>query len=351
MSEHPSLRICPATEVPEAALAAFYRAIDPAKGEFRSRHWRRIYRLDWSGSVSPPLVATSGDRVVGHAGLIPVKLRSAGEERLAHWFVDFWILPDQQRRGVGMQLTQAWMALCPLHVTFCNERSMGVFRKLGWKERRDTRLLRLPLHPERHPRLRGSRLALVVAPAGGALRLLLRGLCRAGATEPSPLRDDPALFAALRRPPTPSLGVPRTDEFLAWRLRDVPWAEDHLVFRVAGEGRPIAVARPVDTGGCRQLTLLTLSADPTDWRGVAALMSQVLHWATSSGIDEVMYMTSDPALARALRCWLPVQTHALFAYHANDVAGWDFLERAQPRWEALDSDVDLSRIPRVAATP
>ena len=125
--------IVPATGVPAPCLNAFYETMFPERAEFLKQHWRWLYRVaeyDWAPS---PAVAVAEGRIVGHAGIIPVILRHQGEERRAMWLVDLAILPELQRQGLGMALTRALMEQCPIHLGFCNERSLGALLKCGFR--------------------------------------------------------------------------------------------------------------------------------------------------------------------------------------------------------------------------
>jgi GNAT superfamily N-acetyltransferase len=334
----PGLEIRPATQVPQELLAEFYRRIDPPMAHYRSRNWRWLCRAGETACVSPPLLALLDGSIVGHAGLIPVTVQLRGRQRSAIWFVDFWILPQHQHKGIGIALTRAWMALCPLQITFCNEKSLGVFLKLGWKVRRDTRILRLLLRPERQQRLQGRGVREAAWLAGFASRALARVLTRkAGLPAVSYLTDGEV--ADLCAPPAGGCCAPRSRDFLRWRLADSPFKSRYLLFR--RPGAPCAAGRVIQRDGNRRLCVLAIGGAPDNAPGVYRAMAGIVRWAAQADIDEVMYITSDPAAASALRLLLPVGSRALFAYHAENPD--DELSLAQDRhfWEALDSDFDL----------
>ena len=133
-----------ASNVEEGALRRFYGDAFPGRAGFLSKHWRWLYRVGSFPGIEP-LVLVEGERVVGHAGAIPLTMSRLGQEATAIWFVDFSILPEFQGAGLGAKLTEAWMDLCPDRVTFCNDRSIRVFRKFGWRERYDAGVRSLPI--------------------------------------------------------------------------------------------------------------------------------------------------------------------------------------------------------------
>ncbi len=92
------------------------------------------------------------DKVIAHAGMIPFDVEFAGSKRKASWFIDFVILPKFQRYGLGTVLTKKWMEFSDIYVTFCNEKSIGVFKKLGWIESFKTHLHYFFILPFDHPK-------------------------------------------------------------------------------------------------------------------------------------------------------------------------------------------------------
>ena len=81
----------------------------------------------------PAWIAVSDGKTVGHFGAIPVKLKVASSRINAAWAVDFVILPDYRRKGLGMSLVEeanrhfdAFLAIGGTHM------SSSLFVKMGW---------------------------------------------------------------------------------------------------------------------------------------------------------------------------------------------------------------------------
>ena len=333
-----AIRIRGREEVDEGELRAFYRAVQPERADFLERHGRWLYRAGEAAGAFPLLAMREG-RVVGHAGAIPVALRRGDEVRTAHWFVDFWIVPELQRQGIGSLLSEAWEAETDLRVTFCNHRSIGVFRRKGWEERQDVVSLAAPLRPDRHPAIRdrpglreGVRAAAAVAGALGRLG------GRGPAMVEEPLED--AALDVFHHPPAgEGLHAERSAGFMRWRLREAPLSGRHFVLREPVSGNA-AVVRVLEKEGYRRLHLLAL-AGPMDPPSLRGFVRSLMRWAREHHVHHAWCATSDGEVAAALRRWFPIVRTPLFAFHAADEEGWAFL-RGPGRWEALDSDLDLS---------
>jgi hypothetical protein len=90
--------------------------------------WR--YRLGFNDFE--PLALIIDNKICGHAGLMPVNLKINNKIEKSIWFTDFFIEEKYRSLGYGKLLTEAWMKICPLQITLCNEHSLKIFKKLNW---------------------------------------------------------------------------------------------------------------------------------------------------------------------------------------------------------------------------
>jgi len=329
-------------------LAQFYEQIFPERAPFLKQHWRWLYRVDEKSAVYSPVVAIEAEsgRVVGHGGLIYVALQRGSERRDAVWMTDFAILPEHQRGVIGAGLVHTGASLCPLRVAFLNERSWNMVSKLGWQSHFHTTAFQLPLHPEKLPQAQSLKhrwfgLPVVFEMGGAGIRAIERAL-----TITAPHLDAlPATEESLEPWAQASrrdwLQAPRSAEFLQWRVLSHPRANQYFVLRSAYGEKGSALARVMHFNGHRRLHLLSLHAASGDSSGLSGLFAAIIRWALSSQIDNIVFVTSDPDVARVAGHWLPIKTKQRFAFHADDEAGRIFLGEADQVWELLDSDFEM----------
>jgi hypothetical protein len=120
-------------------LINFYKKAYPNKVNFLELNWKWLNRSDFYQNKTP-LVLVYENQVIAHSGMIPFNISVSNKLQTAAWFVDFKVLPEFQRHGLGSLLTKEWMIYSDCCVTFCNEKSIGVFKKFGWVESFDTYL-------------------------------------------------------------------------------------------------------------------------------------------------------------------------------------------------------------------
>lgn len=142
--------IISACDIESTLLVDFYKKAFPKRLNSLKLNWKWLNRTDFFSNKTP-LVLVYQNQVIAHSGLIPFKLSLYGDLHTAAWYIDFKILQEYQRQGLGNILTQEWMKFSEINVTFCNEKSIGVFKKLGWLESFDTYLHLNFILPFNHP--------------------------------------------------------------------------------------------------------------------------------------------------------------------------------------------------------
>lgn len=337
-----------AGEVDEKALAQFYEQMFPDRAEFLKQHWRWLYRAQGEGLKASPIVAIEREtgRIAGQGGLIKVTLRKGDEQRDAVWMLDFAVVPEYQRGMVGGGLVQIGSSLCPLRVAFLNERSWGMVSKLGWQTHFQTTAFQLPLRPEKLPYVQSLTKRWIGMPAvsqmsGAIIRSVYKALTMTTPRlERLPVtQDNLNSFAQIQ--PLAALHVPRSKEFLDWRILSHPHASSYFMLRLAESDECAGIFRVMNLGGYKRLHFLALQRQTKILRMLSGFFAGVVRWALSENIDHIVFVTSDPDIARIAARWLPIKTKQRFAFHADDENGWEFLRTANQQWELLDSDFEM----------
>lgn len=333
-------------DVREEALTAFYEQMFPERAPFLTRHWRWLYQIGRGHSFASPLLAIAEDLVVGHGGLIKVTLQRGDDQRDAVWMLDFAILPEYQRGMVGGGLVQIGSSFCPLRIAFLNERSWGMVSKMGWQTHFQTIAFQLPLRPEKLPQVQSFTKRWIGMPAvsqlsGAIIRSVYKSLTLIESNlERLPVNAE-TLKPFMKIQGQAALHVPRTEEFLDWRILSHPHASQYFVLRPAGSDECSGIFRVMNLGGYKRLHFLTLQRQNSNLKTLSSFFAGVVRWALAEGIDHIVYVTSDPEIARIAARWLPIRTKQRFAFHAEDDAGWEFLGAADQRWELIDSDFEM----------
>ncbi len=325
-----------ASVITDEAMSLFYTAAFPDRAAFLSKHFRWLYRYRTFPGIEA-LVLVDGERVVGQAGVIPQKVSRLGVEATAIWFVDFSILPEYQGKGYGKELTKAWMEMCPDRITFCNDRSIEVFRKFGWQERFDAEVLTTPL--ELSAPL--SRFGAPGAIAGRALNAPWRAFRRARASGAPALeitslpQEAGRLADYLGDPAAKGTFIVRDADWFRWRLIENP---RHDELRLAKAGGVHAVFRLFTSLGRRRAHLLHIGPGAAEAR--AGMVKAFLLWAVEQNADAAWAATSEPALLSASSASFSRRRALRFAWHSDDAAVSAAFAGPLPT-QGIDSDHDL----------
>ena len=80
-------------------LSEFYKQVFKSRYKTLTSNWKWWYRYGYS--KYEPLIILSDGKVIGQAGIQPVDLKIKNEKFLAVWFLDFAILPEFRKKGLG----------------------------------------------------------------------------------------------------------------------------------------------------------------------------------------------------------------------------------------------------------
>ena len=330
------LEIRPCHDVDPDALGAFYEAVYGPRAAYLRAHWRWHYR---SASVEHrvPLAAVRDGVVVGHAGGVPFTAETPLGPKSALWFIDFAIRPEHQRTGIGQALSRAWMEVADLCVTFCNEKSIGVFKKLGWTESFDTSLTTLSLR-----RLR--RVAVFDHLPGWALAAI--GRCAFPYDKFARTVDVDALRTVtadeLHRFERPTSANPETTPVrtlrdaatLTWRFLESPDRGRYRVVSAAGH------AVIIKLGPDRSIDVLLHAGDGTP-EDLRQLLAGLALFGIRRGDHKLRIYTGDRSVAAgALEGLAGVIARPRFAYFTRDEELQSAAERSGWSWSLADSDFE-----------
>ena len=135
-----------------------------------------------------------------------------------------------------------------------------------------------------------------------------------------------------------ALGAIRSAEFWQWRVLSHPSADQYFILKST---KVQGVARIITHNGCRRLHLLALNVHQCEQRELSQFFASVIRWALSADVDTIVFLTSDPDVARAAGRRFPLKSRQRFAFHASDESGWEFLGGQNHCWELLDSDFEM----------
>lgn len=354
-AQHSQLRAVPASpatirsvlDVPRSNLLDFYRETDPDRSCPLSENWEWLYRPRFFEGKTC-LVMEQDNRVIAHAGMIPFWLSLRGQKVSASWYVDFAVRPEFQRAGFGRSLTLEWMKPADVHVSFCNERSMGLFRKLGWVESFNTRLHHFFLMPLRHPamlkrldrRIPDAIAAAVDAAARGVFRAWY-GLQSRGAASLEFAPASETLLAHFESTPQSGIAPIRDAEYLRWRFLESPHRQAYRV--VLSDGRPLGVVKErMDKPRSTHVDLLLVKEGIAP-RTLVTLIARLGVWAARRDHAYLRYYESDPERSRRLqRALLSYVLHPRFAFFTKRPELMRELEQGGFSWQLADSDFEVT---------
>jgi len=342
-TELSDIAILSAHDVDINLLVDFYNIVYPWRAN--PRIWKWLNRSPFYDNKIP-LVILYNDRVIAHAGIIPFKVSLNGKYYTSSWFIDLAVLPEFQRQGLGKLLTKRWMEFSDFYVTFCNEKSIGVFKKYGWVESFDTHLHYYPLMPFNHHKFDGLIPAFLRKILNSASRTFFNIIYHKYASSGDNLCLDDLSSDSLRNFTT-SLDVPdntvtpiRDYDYISWRLLDSPDRDKYRIFSIRDVSIIIKMYDKYHPRYPKHIDLLWVS-NPSNYSVIRHMISTLAIWGMANDYSYIRHYTSDRELSDYLRKSLKSMVrHRRFAFYSKDIALLDKLKYAKWHWELMDSDFE-----------
>jgi GNAT superfamily N-acetyltransferase len=302
---------------------------------FEELSWR--FRIGFDALIEP-LYIVHNDKILGQAGLSPIGFRNGNLNQTAIWFNSFIISPSLQGKGLGKILTEKWMALAPIHITNCNDNSMAVFRKLGWKDEFNTVRFALPINLYRtaqNKKWTGAKLlaARILSPFyslkirlqySGAKKIEIQPLSELNAKELLaifPLQSDAYLL--------------KDESWFQWRFLDCPFSKEYCMATLEDAACIIRILRFND------VKRLHLVYQTPETKSNGELVKALIKYALKNKIDFVWAITNVPSLKKSYSALLSSQLDTRFAYHADEEEIMTSISKEPLPLQAADSDYDV----------
>ena len=284
-------KISKISQIEKNQLSDFYRETYHKRYKSLTNNWRWWYRV--GHSKFEPLILLLDNKVIGQAGLLPVDLNILKEKVEAIYFVDFAILPKYQRKGFGQILTKEWMKICPNQITFCNDKSLKVFKKLGWKNDLSTKRLSKPINILKFlPVLKSFKFNFI----DQSLRhLIKKRYNRKISISPYKISDNFKIIndsLKLKKNSTNNefASIIRDEKWLNWRLMECPYKKDIYFFEYKNN---FAIVHIFFNYVKRLNILYTYSTDlPLE----NELFILIINWALNNDIDFVWAINKNTEL-------------------------------------------------------
>lgn len=337
------ISILSAHDINNNLLIDFYRRVWPNR--LNHNIWKWLNRTSYYNNKIP-LIILHRNEVVAHAGIIPFKVLVDDKCYTASWFIDFAVLPEFQRQGLGIKLTKQWMEFSDLNVTFCNEKSMGIFKKFGWIESFKTYHHIYPLlafdHPffVRHTPIIVSRVLNTLSSRFYKLiynkyDTLVDNLKFLPVNKES-LRE----FMLTHKVPVKNAVLPVRDvDYLKWRLLNSP---DKEKYRIIMNDKSSIIVKMANNHS-RYIDILWVS-NPFAYTNVRDIISALGIWGLTNNYSYIRHAISNKRISNYYRKhFLPFVWHPRFAYYTKDAELYDKIKKYKWDYDLIDSDFERFR--------
>ena len=133
------------SEVDQNSIHSFYKEVYPDRYKKLTQYLKWYYRIGFENNE--PIVLLDSNKVVGHLGFLPVKIRLNESIISANWYIDLIIHPSFQGKGLGSILVKEGQNFSKIQIAFANEAALKVYQKLNWTIKNSSKRLARPINP------------------------------------------------------------------------------------------------------------------------------------------------------------------------------------------------------------
>ena len=318
------------SEISEKDLFEFYsKAFSNIKNSFITNYkWR--YRLGYNDFE--PIVIIVENKIIGHAGLIPVEINNKGRNFSAIWFVDFIILPEYQSKGYGKKLTEEWMQICSNQITYCNELSLRVFKKLNWINNFSIQRKIYPINFFKIvPFLKKIELNFANKLYRSFLKKRLNKNEKINIYKISEQIIKNCVFSEKNLDKF-GPNILRDEDWFKWRLLECPYKNDLVYFEDKNE---FVVGHIFLQDKIKRLNIIYNNAVNSN----SQIFNKVIGWSLENQIDFLWYITAKSSNSNKLFSSV-LKKPLNFAYNTNDQSLLNDLSKGLLNTSGIDSDID-----------
>ena len=272
------------SEVDKSQLFDFYKKV------YNNVDKSFIENIKWYCRIGynsyEPIVIIVNNRIIGHAGLIPNDIKLQNKKYSVIWFIDFIILPEYRAKGYGKILTLEWIKICPHQITFCNNSSLSLFKKLNWKSNSSSnRIIRPINYFNIIPLLKDFRLNI----GSDLIRYLLKKkLKKTKLIIPAQISE--TLIRELVRTDQEfeknKATLIRDESWFRWRILETPYSKDILFFE---ENNQIIIGHVFRYKNIKRLNIIYTNFNNSEKN----IFETVVKWSIDNQIDFIWHVTTN----------------------------------------------------------
>ena len=314
----------------ENQLLEFYNKVYSNLRNMSGKNLKWYYRVGYN--VFEPIVIIVEDKIIGHAGLIPGEIENKGKKYSVIWFTDFIILPEYRLKGYGKILTEEWMKICPHQVTFCNDFSLKIFKKLKWKCNFLVNRNIYTINPFKvMPVIKNFGLNT----ADNLTRYFLKkNLKEKKLIKPEEIstRIIQNLVKSEKEKKLNTASIARDESWFRWRLIENPYRDDIYFFEDGGE---FIIAHIFNQGKIKRLNIL-YSNSTNNKEGI---FKTVIKWSIENKIDFIWYLNSKFKNSNNFFS-IFYKKNLNFAFNSSSSDLSEALDKGLVNAQGIDSDID-----------
>ena len=305
------------SEIDKEKLVKFYQeSFRFEKSVINNYDWR--YRTNFN--EFEPLALLINDEICGHAGLIPIKININEKQENAVWFTDFYVSPKHRSKGYGKLLTKKWMEVCPIQLTFCNDKSLKIFKKFKWlNNNKIIRRIEFNNYLKIIPVFRKINKQQIIISEIEDLKII--ELNNSNLNKIIDLNNKESSFKLM--------SIVRDESWFKWRLIECPYKKNINIFKF----KEHFIITHIKIKNNFKILNIIYSSSPVNKK----IRNIFLKYSKKNNIDYIAYLTNEKKFSDSFMPW---QKKLNFAFYSDNSTILNTIKEKFDDVQLIDSDID-----------
>ena len=338
-NQNKQIKIYEILSIEKNILDYFYKKNFKNKFGFISKNWKWLYRIDFRKKISS-LAIFFNKKMIGHSGVIPFQFLVDKKRYLASWFVDFIILPKFQKYGYGTKLAKNWEKRTKIGFTFCNKRSLKIFKKNNWEINNKFYMFFLLIQPFNHlkcTKLLSKRVKIKLN------KLFFYFFSKLNIFDKKKLiflfpelkninffiKEDPINFSPIRN-----------KSFFRWRILQSPYFNQYKLVTFTNK-KYFLLIKLNNSKKSKYIETLFHSKD-IEFKYLRNLLLNLSQWAYVNNYSYIKILLDENKIKR-LNLFIVAKRNLNFAFYTKDISIKKKLQKNSFQFQLIDSDFEFLR--------
>ncbi len=341
-----NISIHSACDIDSTLLMDFFRKAFPERFDSLCANWKWLYHSAFYDDKIP-LVVVHDNKVIAFFGMIPFKIHVLENTLNSGFLMDFFVLPEYRRMGLGGVLTSEYQRLCDVLIGLIgNEKSINHLKKYGFDEVSGTYMHLIFIKPFNYPGFNKKVpvfLRKILNIASLPFYLLTYNITSYSKTDfkierfsETGFRDFTRFYESSDKALSNKISPARDSDYVSWRIFNSPRLKNYYLYKTPSFHALIALQG--DAVNSIDVLWVTDTSNKTEIKKMLATLGI---YAAKNKISYLRFYTNNHNISGYIKSRLfSCVRHPRFVYYSGACHMVEHMDKPEWDFQLIDTDFE-----------